>query len=385
MKKKIALAACFLALALASAACGSETKDPGTDSRPSGEGSSAPASDSGTESNDPEATRYSLPEPELPELNYGGAAFVMYPGSSEDGYYHESVLFPAASYLWVEKLNGEVVNDAVFNRNLAVENKFNVKITVLDTETKPEMLVMAGEPMDLVQAQGPYLAETVDTGAWLNMIGFPYLNLEAEYWSPRCLAGTIVDDIAFFMPSDICMDPLSATGILYFNKRLIAENDMESPYDLVHENRWTIDTFMEMVKQGPRDLNGDGKMDLSDQYGALIRHQWRTGVFMQLYFGIGLTYTKVDPDQGRVLNFNGEIAQGLLDQVCEIFKDKKISMPAYEVEELGEEASYYETMFAEGRALFCQDFVSSLDIFREMDDDFGIVPNPKYNRSQEEY
>ncbi|MBQ4290284.1 MAG: hypothetical protein II719_03730, partial [Clostridia bacterium] len=331
-----------------------------------------------------EETRYSLPEPELPEMDFGGESYLVYLGSSQDNYLQESTLFPAKSFIAAEGLTGEIVNDAVFNRNLAVENRFNVRIRTVDTEMAPENLVLAGEAMDLVQGQGPYLAETVSTGAWLNMMEFPYLNLEAEYWSPRALAGTILDRIAFFLPSDFCLDPLANTGVFFFNKRILQENDLDNPYDLVHSGTWTIDRFLQMVRTVPRDLNGDGQMDLSDLYGCLVHHQWRTGVFHQLYFGIGLSYTKTDPEQGRVLNFDGEIAQGLIDRVWEVCQDKRICAISSDIEEEAD-AAYYDTMFLEGHALFCQDYVSSLDTFREMEDDFGIVPNPKYDERQSEY
>ncbi|MBQ4290283.1 MAG: hypothetical protein II719_03725 [Clostridia bacterium] len=389
MKKRICLAACLLALALASGSCGSETDKPSPASGSSEEGT-ASVTDSGEETGDPEETWYSLPEPDLPEMDFGGAPFIIYLGESEDindiagNYFHSSQLFPPQSFIWVEKLNGEVVNDAVFNRNLVIENKFNIKITPLLTDMNAYELVQAGETMDLVQAKGPYLAETVSTGAWLNLIGFPYLNLTAEYWNARALEGTIVDDIAFFLPSDFCLEPLANTGILYFNKRILQENDLENPYDLVHSDTWTIDRFLSLVRSVPKDLNGDGQMDFSDLYGALVRYQWRTGMFFQLYFGIGLTDTRVDKDQGRVLNFDPTRCQDLIDTVWEVFQDKKICMNSSAVEEeLGEGA--YEIMFLEGGALFCQDYVFSLDTFREMEDDFGIVPFPKYDTEQEEY
>ncbi|MBQ4290002.1 MAG: hypothetical protein II719_02290, partial [Clostridia bacterium] len=243
--------------ALIASSCGSETDQ----SPASGEGSSSvPASEpeSGEASSD---LRYSIPEPELPELDFGGEPFTVYLGSlstSSDNYYTESTLFPAVSFVWTENLNGEIVNDAVFNRNLAAEQRFNVKITPLVTERYPNELVMAGETsMDLVMANGWAMSKVVAEGPWMNLIGFPYLNLEAEYWSPRCLEGTVVDGIVFMMPSDFCLDPLANTGVLFFNKRILEENDLQNPYDLVHSDTWTLENFLRLVASVGRDLNGD--------------------------------------------------------------------------------------------------------------------------------
>ncbi|MBO4229227.1 MAG: carbohydrate ABC transporter substrate-binding protein [Clostridia bacterium] len=382
--KKTGLFLCLLVSALIASSCGSETDQ----SPASGEGSSSvPASEpeSGETSSD---LRYSIPEPELPELDFGGEPFTVYLGSlstSSDNYYTESTLFPAVSFVWTENLNGEIVNDAVFNRNLAAEQRFNVKITPLVTERYPNELVMAGETsMDLVMANGWAMSKVVAEGPWMNLIGFPYLNLEAEYWSPRCLEGTVVDGIVFMMPSDFCLDPLANTGVLFFNKRILEENDLQNPYDLVHSDTWTLENFLRLVASVGRDLNGDGVMDVSDLYGGIFRTQWRLGAFMQFYFGCGEVFTKTDSEKGRVISFNPDRSQRVIEMLREVLEDRHLCLDINDIERM-ESNSYYETVFLDGHALFCQDFVSSLDVFREMEDDFGIVPNPKYDETQDRY
>ena len=42
-------------------------------------------------------------------------------------------------------------------------------------------------------------------------------------------------------------------------------------------------------------------------------------------------------------------------------------------------------MFMSGRALFNTNFLSATDNFRDMADDFGIVPMPKYDKAQDSY
>ena len=42
-------------------------------------------------------------------------------------------------------------------------------------------------------------------------------------------------------------------------------------------------------------------------------------------------------------------------------------------------------MFMSGRALFNTNFLSATDNFRDMADDFGIVPMPKYDKAQNRY
>ena len=387
MKKRLLfLFALFVALTAASCGSAGETgPGTGTDSPSSTGRESEPR-----ESAEPASPAYDIPEPELPELDYGGADFTVYtcfgkrPEDSED-----ASLFPPERFLFSEGLTGEVVNDSVLNRNLQVEQKFNLKIKVIQNDTEADVLIIAGEPFDAVVNQSTTLSETIYTGAFQNMNGFPYLSLNAEYWSPRCVEGTIVDDLVYIMPCDIVLDHLANTGFLYFNKRILAENDLESPYDMVKENRWTLDAFLGMVRSVHRDLNGDGIMDMEDLYGALVNGDWRMGAFFQFYFGAGQTYTKVDEDQGRVLAFNPEIGQGIIDMLSETLQDKTICLDSVKIGDMTGTfhwtTPYYPLMFVEGHGLFIQDELTAMDYFREMEDDFGIVPNPKYNTDQKEY
>ena len=54
---------------------------------------------------------------ELPDVDYEGADFTFFMRNSD--------YFISDQY--VEELNGEILNDAIYNRNLAVQNLLNVK------------------------------------------------------------------------------------------------------------------------------------------------------------------------------------------------------------------------------------------------------------------
>ena len=383
MKKRL-LFLCAAILALTAVSCGSAGENGPASENPD----SAPQSAEDRETGESSSMVYDIPEPDLPEKDYGGARFILYTSFVENDN-TENVLFPPAKFLFSESLSGEIVNDTVFNRNLAVEQKFNLKLDIVVDETDPTELITAGEPMDAVSWYDIYLAERVYTGAFLNMYGFPYLSLEAEYWSPSCVKGTIVDDRIYYMPCDIDLDPLAHTGFFYFNKRILAENDLENPYDLVRDNQWTLDTFLRMVKQVHGDLNGDGVMDMSDLYGCLHKGQWGDAAFFQLYFGSGQVYTRTDPDLGRVLSLNPEVAETIIQKLWDVLMDPTVCMDDLKIEKLTDTSHwitpYYMLMFVQGQCLFIQDCITSMDYYRSMEDDFGLVPNPKYDSDQKEY
>ncbi|MBQ4290817.1 MAG: hypothetical protein II719_06430, partial [Clostridia bacterium] len=322
MKKRLFLL-CAAIAALTAVSCGSAAE-----AGPVSEPDSSAASEQESrqeETEEPTSVVYDIPEPELPEMDYGGESFLVYTNCTQNES-SPDLLFPPAKFLFSEGLNGEIVNDTVFNRNLAVEQKFNIKFNFIQKATLPDILIAAGEPFDLVMSVSNSISERIDTGAYLNMYGFPYLSLDAEYWFPSAVDGFLVDDLLYFLPCDISMDHLAATGFFYFNKRILAEHDLPNPYELVYSDNWTLDTFLEMVKQVHGDLNGDGVMDMEDLYGCLHKGEWGDAVFFQFYFGSGLTYTKWDPNDGRVLNFNAEKAQGIIDKLWDTLEDRNFCL-----------------------------------------------------------
>ena len=378
MLKKASLAALCAVLSLAALSCGSQEPAPA-------ETGAVPSSSSPSESepaSEPESLHVgSLPEPELPEMDYGGESYLVYGGKYTGGADGSSgVLFPCSMFIEPENLTGEIVNDTVYNRNLKIKEKYNIAITGISSSMAPDVLVQAGEPFDLILYPGEWLAGATYTGAYMNMKDVPYLSLDADYWYPNYSRGLVVDDKVMFMPSEICLDPLMQTTLLYFNKRLFAENDLESPYELVDSGEWTVDRFLGMVKQVHADVNGDGEMTLDDLYGVQIKTEFRYGMIFQLYFGAGQTFTRTDPDAGRVIDIDGELTQSLIDKVRDVFKDETVTY-----EHVGYDFTDYRNAFLGGHSLFCQDEIIALDSYREMEDDFGVLPIPKYNAEQEAY
>lgn len=61
--------------------------------------------------------------PNLPEKDFGGAEYVI-----------STFSLWGDDYVFAEEQNGDVLNDAIFARNSAIEEKYNVKIVVDITE-----------------------------------------------------------------------------------------------------------------------------------------------------------------------------------------------------------------------------------------------------------
>ncbi|MCL2159453.1 MAG: hypothetical protein FWH48_08600, partial [Oscillospiraceae bacterium] len=127
--KKTTVITIFLFMLLLSVSCRNNTE---TDDAPT---TASPTSDT---------TQSMADMPELPIQDFGGYEFkFLWPEPiSESHFIHNE--------LWVEQENGENIDDAVYKRNLAVEEKYNIKISCdmqsfADIPNTISRMVSAGE------------------------------------------------------------------------------------------------------------------------------------------------------------------------------------------------------------------------------------------------
>ena len=393
MKKRKTILILFgLILAMTAASCGSTGRETpsssAAESVPSGDGSESVSREGSAGDPETEPTAYDIPAPDIPELDYGGKEFRILAPHADQVWFYWSIL-EGDEFLYSDGLNGEVVNDAVFGRNLKLEEKFNIKIRKQESETVVDdsvNLVSGGDDtIDLIYAISSDIGDFIPSGYYADWCQVPYIDFSQEYWYQLAIEGLGVNGRLWMVPSDITMSALSGTTIVYFNKRILADYDLDSPYDLVRDNAWTLDSYLSMIRQVSKDLNGDGLMDVNDLYGIGTYFGRRNGTFMQLTIGSGELITSQGQDGGRYISLNGEKVQSIIDRTRALFKDPAFAIDCDAVQK---QAGTYDMtpFFANGHFLFLQGMVSCMQKdLREMEDDFGIAPNPKYDSEQESY
>ncbi|MBQ2707917.1 MAG: hypothetical protein IJF67_06590, partial [Clostridia bacterium] len=158
------------------------------------------------------------------------------------------------------------------------------------------------------------------------------------------------------------------TFCLLFNKNLLNTYDMEDPYQLVRDGKWTHDKMMSFIKDTYQDQNGDGTRDVKDFYGLSTQ-----GILYQyLYHSYG-GKTIIPTKDGYEFGYGTEKAYNITEKIIEILNDSN----TFEIN------GHYDN-FMQGNALFCL-YGSSFLALRDMEFDFGILPVPKYDEQQEDY
>lgn len=283
---------------------------------------------------------------------------------------------------YYEDLEGDLVNDALHDRDRAVEERLNITLEFTSHEDRREAAalvqraVTAGEETyDMVITALSDGINTLTTAEMLyDLREMPHLTLDSVYWNK-----SMYNNMHFFGKQYFTTGPISAQLyqtpiVMMFNKRLANDLDIGNVYQIVLDGKWTVDKLAELTKDVSADLNSDGKMDENDKWGLVI-----DGTFGNaLYTGAGLD-TVSRTDDAYTLTLDSAQSIAVIDKCAALFGDRK------QVINDKEGGKGYSSIFRNGNALFMDYTVLGTMGLRDMDDDFGIIPCPKFDEAQEQY
>lgn len=371
MKKQISLllvTAMLVGTLLSCAGGENETKQSG------GDGAQTDTVETETESE----TLYA-PDDLPAELRYDGVTATIFGWSD-----------PAAIEFYAEELNGELVNDAIHARNLAVEERLGLRLTyVLEPGSNPnqgtwvksiENSVRAGDQAyDVAAGYSMAGATLAYDHMLLDLADQPYLSFDKPWWPRSLMDEATCGGKLYFCSGDISTYMIYYMYAAYFNKQMVEDHGLADPYALVHEGKWTLDTMLSMAGGIYMDVNGDGKKDDGDRYGMVLH----TTYIDPFFFGVGLRTTEKNAEDIPVLaaSFGGEKTHWLLTTLNRFFAtDDGYMVSGLDGYTIG------DNLFKEGRALFTVNEFQYVAIkIRDAEIDYGILPIPKYDEAQQEY
>ena len=322
--------------------------------------------------------------PDLPEdLDYAGATVTIMQHPFSAGDWADWL----SRDIWSDGLTGEPINDAVFQRNAYVEETLNVAIKAEDVANMPDMIqkqVTSGSgDYNISTARIQSLPTTVTKGYLVNLYNMPHVDLEKPWYDERCIADASYYGLLYYITGDMIILDDDSTGAMVFNKQLIGDYHLESPYDLVQEGTWTLDKMAEMANTVAEDLNGNGEVDIEeDRFGIL----WQRDAIVSFMHGSNARIVDKNADGDPEYTITSEHAQDVFDKIDQIFFDPTV------VQNMHNYSSKYPdiyvgeaNIFRANNALFMWLRMRVAQNLRDMEADFGIIPVPKYDEAQEQY
>ncbi len=324
----------------------------------------------------PVVTETAEPElkPDLPEKDYGGYEFHILNGNQSEW----MMIFTVDA----EEETGDSLNDAIYRRNSAVEEQYNVSLVeISDTSahTMAKKAVAAGDTQyDLLLTVKANALDLVLQNYLVDYADIPYIDTTAPWWVQGSMDSMSIANRVFYGISMFDTTHYDGVRTFFFNKQLVEAYDLENPYDLVKDGKWTLDKLYEMGMAVAQDLDGDGKWGEADQYGYCT-HASVGGQALMTGTGANLSVHK-DSDDMPVYDMNSDFYIDRLTRVTEIIATEGF-YSKFATSENNGGVEYFKA----GRSLFYNETMGNAQKLRQMDIDFGILPGPKWDEAQASY
>ena len=312
----------------------------------------------------------------VPELDFGGAELRILQQQQPNYYIDE----PEAT--------GDVVIDEIVRSNTELEERFNFTFNLIDrgiayneVATRLRNAVNAGEDAyDLILDQLFDSASLAMSGYLRSWTDVPYIDLGQPWYTKSIREEASVGGQLLMLESDMVLSYASQTWLMLYNKTDAAAIDLPDLYQTVHDGKWTYDLLYEYAADAYVDINGDGSKDDTDYYGfaSTLGDCLLASAF---YAGEG-RMVSVSDDLVLSYPIQGEHSINVLTKMSALFNDNPgaIKKPdALRGTRMG--------LFPTGNILF--EFMQAGDLLlgqmREMEDEFGVLPMPKYDENQKEH
>ncbi|NLE13782.1 MAG: extracellular solute-binding protein [Clostridiales bacterium] len=321
-----------------------------------------------------EETTEEVLKADLPDVDYNGDIFTMYMRKS-DGY---------ACDFDVAELSGDTIDDAVYERNSKVAEKFNIVFEIIrdgdnfGLNTARTAVLAGDDSIDLLIPHArfvfPYALEGLLYDWQTDLI---WVDLDKPWWNDDARAAFSLCNNLFAMVGDISYTNLGSTKSMLFNKNILSQLGLASPYPMVNSGEWTMDKMAELTKSAAADLNGDGKYNIADdRYGYITTH-WSGPI--QVLYSANQRIARKDENDLLYLTLNTETTVNAFEKFFAITDAEG----GYIQCEDG--VSGVTDCFRAGHALFYDVNIGGVKALRDMDEDFGIIPWPKFDETIDKY
>lgn len=293
----------------------------------------------------------------------------------------------------------DVIDEAVYNRQLYIQERFNCKLSKVllqegaaDSELNGKVIsnvsvddnefqIVIGSTGSTPLATEGYLA-TWETA--------PNVDFDKPWWNKTANDSLTINGNSFFAFGDINYWLIFQTNCLYFNKQLIEDYQMEDPYQVVLDGRWTLDYLSNISKQYYKDLNNDNARDIDDFYVYTV--DVASGLSSYQNSTQNLMYKK-DSDDIPVFSAATQRMGNLIEKMYDILYKNEGTYAIYDYSIQANEKTLYwwdvsSYKYKSGTTIFAHGWLwqaADNDLYRSTEFEYGIIPLPKYDEKQKTY
>jgi ABC-type glycerol-3-phosphate transport system substrate-binding protein len=295
-----------------------------------------------------------------------GAHFYWLTGENENEIYYEAQ-------------TGDVLNDAIYMRNIQTEELLDIKLEPLWADstdavsaTLKKSVMAADNEFDVLLNRLDFQMNSSTENLLYNILDIEAIDVAEPWWDKNIVSGfTMFNTKLYAIAGDINYYDDYAVLAMYYNKSLCEDLGFDQLYGAVADGKWTFDLFAGMTKASSADLDGDGTYNIDNDLFGYVNHEHS---ILHLIYALGEKMSAVDSD--GIIRINR--SENLVDVVNYLYDFHKDNQAVHLKGE-------YINAFKNGRALFFAEVVGGLPNFRDMEDDFGVLPMPKRTEEQTDH
>lgn len=292
---------------------------------------------------------------------------------------------------FVEDEAGATINDAIFKRNTAVEDRYGIFIQLAPVANQSfendflmpiKQSISAGDDTYQLAAGYEYrLAPNATLGDFLDWYQIPNIDLDGAWWDRGFADAASYKNHTYIMNGSLSLTHMYSSSCMFFNQDIInsqIENGTAEIYGLVEEGQWTYEKFVEYVEDFTTNL-GDPAWDENDAYGFATNDTTAVDAFM---FCFDVNVSK--------RNTNGEISISLdpkMVDIATVLNDliNKSGNTYNQSTSTVEGLDVHIGMMLLGKTAFSTGRLENATQLRETTINYGIIPYPKWTSAQQNY
>ena len=316
----------------------------------------------------------------------------------EDLYYDDDEITVISRYVegWtsgeitVEGLKGEPVNDAVFERNKAVEERLGVQIKNIEEPTANVTNKVYGSVRSgdtdydfMADACSQAMPNTLN-GTFADLRTSAYLDFNQPWWTQGFHDAVEFKGSQYAVIGSMLLSMYRFGFVTVFNKSIFDNADQPYLYEYVADGTWTLDKQASLVPIFHKD-DGNGLQDREgDIYGLITSNYTNIDAY---WSSCQIPIVRKDDEGNYALVLDMDRLHGAADKILNLFynTDAAVLSISYMTDDF--EQTIIRQMFADGKTAMATFRVLEMEnsVMRSMEDSYGVVPVPKYDELQEGY
>lgn len=239
----------------------------------------------------------------------------------------------------------------------------------------------ADEIYDAVFGPNYSLVPLMLEGYFQNLTDVDYLNLDNPWWNNNFIQECSYLEKLYMVEGELTLSMLDSAFVMFYDTQLYNNFNKsgDSVYDIVKEGDWTLEALKSIVKDVYSD-DGDGIRNTADIFGmvspafACGRDGFPTA------FEVRIAWK--DPEGKIASDFNSQRNVNIYETFYKFLHENDGVFVNGNNDGAREGC---RNMFQNGQAMFITELLNYANIIRTLDRDYGVLPLPKFDESQQNY